>query len=29
MPLFSYSSLDEVIKEINDRPKPLAVYLFS
>ena len=29
MPLFSYSSLDDVIEEINSRSKPLAVYLFS
>ena len=29
MPLYSYTNLDEVIKEINDRPKPLVVYLFS
>lgn len=29
MPLFQYTNLDEVIEEINSRPKPLAVYLFS
>jgi len=29
MPLYSYNNLNEVIKEINDRPKPLVVYLFS
>lgn len=29
MPLFCYSSLDEVIKEISERHKPLVVYMFS
>lgn len=29
MPIFSYSNIDDVIREINDRPKPLVVYLFS
>lgn len=29
MPLFSYSNLEDVIKEIVDRPKPLVVYMFS
>lgn len=29
MPLFSYDNLDELIEEINDRPKPLVVYVFS
>lgn len=29
MPLFYYSDLKELIKEINSRPKPLVVYQFS
>jgi acyl-CoA reductase-like NAD-dependent aldehyde dehydrogenase len=29
LPLFSYSNINEVIKEINARPKPLSLYLFS
>lgn len=29
MPIISYQSFDEVIKLINDRPKPLAMYHFS
>jgi len=29
LPIMSYSNLDDVIKYINDRPKPLALYLFS
>ena len=29
MPLYSYDKLEDVINEINDRPKPLVVYAFS
>ena len=29
MPLFSYDNLEDLINEINDRPKPLVVYAFS
>jgi len=29
LPFFYYTNLDEVIKEINSRSKPLVVYLFS
>jgi aldehyde dehydrogenase (NAD+) len=29
LPVMTYESLDEVIDFINDRPKPLALYLFS
>jgi aldehyde dehydrogenase (NAD+) len=29
MPLLEYTSLDEVIRDIKDHPKPLAFYLFS
>ncbi|KAL0490153.1 aldehyde dehydrogenase [Acrasis kona] len=29
LPIMSYDDLDQVIKFINDRPKPLALYLFS
>ena len=29
MPIITYENLDEVIKIINSRPKPLALYLFS
>lgn len=29
MPVLSYESLDDVITFINDRPKPLALYLFT
>lgn len=29
MPLLEYTDFDEVIDFINDRPKPLALYLFS
>lgn len=29
LPLIRFSSLDDVIKEINKRPKPLALYIFS
>ena len=29
LPIISYQSLDEVIEEINQRPKPLALYVFS
>ena len=29
MPILSYESLDEVIATLQDRPKPLALYIFS
>lgn len=29
MPIFSYSNLDSLVKEINQREKPLVVYMFS
>lgn len=29
LPVISYRNLEEVIEKINDRPKPLALYLFS
>lgn len=29
MPIFPYSDINSVIDEINNQPKPLAVYLFS
>ena len=29
LPLITYSSLDEVIQLVNEKPKPLALYLFS
>ena len=29
LPLLLYSSLDDIIRKINERPKPLALYLFS
>lgn len=29
LPVISYKSIDEVIKFVNDRPKPLALYIFS
>ncbi len=29
LPVISYSNLDEVIKTVNSRPKPLALYLFT
>lgn len=29
LPLYSFKELSEVIKEINGRDKPLAVYMFS
>ena len=29
LPIISYDSLDEEIKKINSKPKPLALYLFS
>ncbi|MGX4687099.1 aldehyde dehydrogenase [Vagococcus sp. JNUCC 83] len=29
LPIISYQSLDDVINHINDRPKPLALYIFS
>jgi len=29
LPLLEYSELDEVIAEVNARPKPLALYLFT
>lgn len=29
MPVFPYTDVDEVIAEINSRPKPLALYVFS
>ena len=28
LPIISYSDLDDVIRKINERPKPLALYLF-
>jgi len=29
LPMFTYNNLDEVIKEINSREKPLALYIYS
>jgi aldehyde dehydrogenase (NAD+) len=29
LPVLTYSDLDEAIAQINDRPKPLALYVFS
>ena len=29
MPIYSYKNLNELIREINSRPKPLVVYVFS
>lgn len=29
LPIIEYESLDDIIKIINDRPKPLALYVFS
>ncbi len=29
LPVMTYSNLDDVISKINDRPKPLALYIFS
>ena len=29
LPILTYSNIDEVLKEINSRPKPLALYVFS
>jgi aldehyde dehydrogenase (NAD+) len=29
LPILTYNSLDEVIAEINQRPKPLALYIFT
>ena len=29
LPLLTYSNLDEVIEQINERPKPLALYYFG
>lgn len=29
LPIFEFDNIDEVINEINSRPKPLALYLFS
>lgn len=29
MPVYTYSNVDEVIKEINSREKPLALYIYS
>ncbi|MGD0022763.1 MAG: aldehyde dehydrogenase [Smithellaceae bacterium] len=29
LPLLLYSDLDDIIRKINERPKPLALYLFS
>jgi aldehyde dehydrogenase (NAD+) len=29
LPILAYSNIDEVLKEINSRPKPLALYVFS
>lgn len=28
LPVLSYTDLDEIIRQINERPKPLALYLF-
>ncbi|MBD3906229.1 aldehyde dehydrogenase family protein [Chryseobacterium sp. Ch-15] len=29
LPILTYSNIDEALKEINGRPKPLALYVFS
>jgi acyl-CoA reductase-like NAD-dependent aldehyde dehydrogenase len=29
LPVLSYENLDEIIEKINERPKPLALYVFS
>lgn len=29
LPILTYENLDDVIREINDQPKPLALYVFS
>ncbi|CAN5155944.1 aldehyde dehydrogenase family protein [soil metagenome] len=29
LPILSYSSKEEIIRMVNDRPKPLALYIFS
>lgn len=29
LPIFTYQNIKEVINEINDRDKPLAIYVFS
>ncbi|MRX76498.1 aldehyde dehydrogenase family protein [Pedobacter petrophilus] len=29
LPFLTYSDIDEALKEINNRPKPLALYVFS
>ncbi|KQT35732.1 hypothetical protein ASG22_01545 [Chryseobacterium sp. Leaf405] len=29
LPILTYSNIDEALKEINNRPKPLALYVFS
>ncbi len=29
LPVLEFDTLDEIIKQINDRPKPLALYVFS
>lgn len=29
LPILTYSDINEVLKEINNRPKPLALYVFS
>lgn len=29
LPLLTYSDLDDIIRRINERPKPLSLYLFS
>jgi len=29
LPVLSYSDLDDAIRRINERPKPLALYLFA
>lgn len=29
LPILTYSNIDEALKEINSRPKPLALYVFS
>ncbi len=29
LPIMTYTDLNQVIQEINDRPKPLALYIFT
>ncbi len=29
LPIITYTTLDDIIRKINERPKPLALYLFS